>query len=169
MLTSPTSPKASAMFSKVSAIVSPLSPGNHHSLSLVCSSYHQNRRFSIVMIIMIVCSKHCQINGIWDDIMIMNPDKAFLPLLLRRHSTLLTPQQSPPPAGVKTLKKSLLSLAIWQNFTTGGKWIKSRKYVFQVLFSDTFSRFTFSDLRHIVNCICKTFCGISQLINNIRN
>ena len=44
MLTSPTSPKASAMFSKVSAIVSPLSPGNHHSLSLVCSFYRQHHR-----------------------------------------------------------------------------------------------------------------------------
>ena len=40
---------------------------------------------------------------------------------------------------------------------------------FKVLLSDTLSRFTFSDLRHIVNCICKTFCGISQLIINIGN
>ena len=63
MLTSPTSPKASAMFSKVSAIVSPLSPGSdHHNwyapfiVSIIVAS--------IVMIIMIVCSKHCQINAI---------------------------------------------------------------------------------------------------------
>ena len=40
---------------------------------------------------------------------------------------------------------------------------------FKVLLSDTLSRFTFSDLRHIVNCICKTFRGLSQLITNIGN